>query len=94
MSKGIQSAPWSPSCPHECWCHDSYLSSIVDGWHPLNQTQQDAASLSTSNDDILFRAAICVQQHDTEIKTLLDRLPSQAEVRYNLITTYQISCAI
>uniref|UniRef100_A0A0P4Z6D0 Leucine-rich repeats and immunoglobulin n=1 Tax=Daphnia magna TaxID=35525 RepID=A0A0P4Z6D0_9CRUS len=79
LFQGIQSAPWSPSCPHECWCHDSYLSSIVDGWHPLNQTQQDAASLSTSNDDILFRAAICVQQHDTEIKTLLDRLPSQAE---------------
>ncbi|KAI9553180.1 hypothetical protein GHT06_021074 [Daphnia sinensis] len=82
LFQGIQSAPWSPSCPHECWCHDSYLSSIVDGWHPLNQTQQDAAaslSNSTSNDDILFRAAICVQQHDTEIKTLLDRLPSQAE---------------
>ncbi|XP_057381516.1 insulin-like growth factor-binding protein complex acid labile subunit [Daphnia carinata] len=81
LFQGIQSAPWSPSCPHECWCHDSYLSSIVDGWHPLNQTQQDAANLSnsTSNDDILFRAAICVQQHDTEIKTLLDRLPSQAE---------------
>jgi hypothetical protein len=86
--KGIQSAPWSPSCPHECWCHESHLTSIVDEWHPLNRMDSSSTSVNSSapaNDDILFRAVICVQQHDTEIETLLARLPSQTEVRFQLL---------
>ena len=85
--KGIQSAPWSPSCPHECWCHESHLASIVDEWHPLNRMDSSSTSVNSSspNDDILFRAVICVQQHDTEIETLLARLPSQTEVRFQLL---------
>lgn len=75
--KGIQSAPWSPSCLHECWCHETSVISVTNGWKPsVNRTRSSTNSL---NNDV-FRTAICVQQHDTDIDALLASLPAQTEV--------------
>jgi hypothetical protein len=47
------------------------------------QPDSSASPNSSALNDLLFRAVICVQQHDMEIETLLARLPSQTEVRWN-----------
>ena len=81
-------ARWSPPCPHQCWCRDSTMSSIADGL-PTDQLR-DSSEESTvppipqqSEDSV--RLVICVQQHDTDVDTLLARLPPQTEVNYPLI---------